>query len=462
MTIPHHWPQGLRESGKPAYLALADLIAEDIQTRRLPSGSRLPSLRTLADALALDYTTVARGYAEAQRRGLISAKAGLGTFVRTGQVMPNPRPLSAAEMTMNLPPEPQDKILLQRLAAGFTQLQMTGDPYTLLRYQEFGGRAEDKAAGRRWLISRLPGLSVEQILVCPGVQSALLGLITMLTRPGELICTEAVTYPGIKALAMQLGVRLLGLPTDDAGIDPQAFAHACRQHKPKALYCNPTLLNPTTATMPLARRQAIAAIALEHGIPIIEDDAYGYLPVQTPPPLACLAPHLTYYVTGLAKCMGAGLRIAHVAAPDVHEAKRLTVVLRATAIMASPITTALATRWINDGTAQAMLHAVRGESNARQQIAARILAGYDYANQPEAFHLWLKLPRAWQPQEFSLHLRKYGIGVVGSDAFTVAGPAPQAVRLCLGGPLSRDELRQALVLIADTLAQPAPMAAGFL
>jgi len=108
-----------------------------------------------------------------------------------------------------------------------------------------------------------------------------------------------------------------------------------------------------------------------------------------------------------------------------------------------------------------MLRAVRGESNARQQIAARILAGYDYASQPEAFHLWLKLPRTWQPQEFSLQLRRYGIGVVSSEAFTVSGPAPQAVRLCLGGPLSRDELRQALVLIADTLAQPAPMAAGF-
>lgn len=461
MNIPLHWPQRLRECGKPAYLALADLIAEDIQTRRLPSGSRLPPLRALAEALALDYTTVARGYAEAQRRGLISAKAGLGTFVRTDQVMPNPRPLSAAEMTMNLPPEPQDKILLQRLAAGFTQLQMTADPYILLRYQEFGGRAEDKAAGRRWLLPRLPVLSAEQILVCPGVQSALLGLLTMLARPGELICTEAVTYPGIKALATQLGIRLLGLPTDDAGIEPQAFAHACLNHRPKALYCNPTLQNPTATTFSLARRQAITAIAREHGIAIIEDDAYGCLPPQVPPPLACLAPQLTYYVTGLAKCLGAGLRIAYVAAPDAHAAKRLTAVLRATAIMASPITATLATRWINDGTAQAMLRAVRGESNARQQIAARILAGYDYASQPEAFHLWLKLPRTWQPQEFSLQLRRYGIGVVSSEAFTVSGPAPQAVRLCLGGPLSRDELRQALVLIADTLAQPAPMAAGF-
>jgi DNA-binding transcriptional MocR family regulator len=447
------WPRLLRDSGKPAYLAIAELIASDIKSGRLTAKDRLPPLRMLADDLGLNYTTVARGYAEARRRGLIDGRAGQGTFIRSATARQPARRGSLLEMTMNLPPEPQDPALLERIREGFASLQAQTDVYALLRYQEFGGTAEDRDAAARWLHHRIPDAAAERVLVTPGIQSTLVALMAMLAGPGELICAEALTYPGVKAIAAQLGVRVHPLPMDDEGIDAHAFEAACREYRPKALYCNPTVLNPTTVTISESRRAALADVALRYSVPVIEDDPYGMLPSRTLTPLALMAPDLTYYITGLAKCVGAGLRVAYLMAPDVRRAKLASSALRSTAVMASPITTMLATHWINDGTAEAMLHATREESAARQKIVARLLPPGNYQSDPEAFHVWLSLPAPWNRLEFAAHLRVRGVGVVGSDAFCIDGNPPEAVRICLGGAADRAECQHALELIHDTLAQ---------
>lgn len=454
-----HWNRWLSASDKPAYLSIADLIADDIKSGRLAARDRLPPLRTLADDLGLNYTTVARAYGEARRRGLVDGSPGRGTYIRPA----NPAtPLrtgglgGGVEMTMNLPPEPQGDDLRARLADGLASLTsaMQADPYALLRYQEFGGSTADREAAARWLAPLLPGLSADRVLVSPGIQSTLMLLMGQLVRPGELMCAEALTYPGVKAIATQLGIRLHALPLDDEGPDAQAFELACKSLNPRALYLNPTLQNPTTGTVSAARREELADVALRYSIPIIEDDAYAMLPSDAPAPLATLAPELTYYLTGFSKCLGAGLRVAYVTAPDARKAQRLAGALRGATVMASPLTAALATRWVSDGTALAMLEATRRESVARQQLAAEHLPEGSYAAHPEGFHLWLSLPKPWSGVEFASHLRSLGVGVVASPAFCIDGQPPEAVRVCLGGPAAADECAQALDLIADTLAHP--------
>jgi DNA-binding transcriptional MocR family regulator len=448
------WLKRIRSSNKPAYLLIADLIAEDVRSGRLAARDRLPTLRELADYLELNYTTVARGYAEARKRGLIDSRAGMGTFVRGATPGLTLRGGSGAEMTMNLPPEPQDPALIARLRDSAAQVMVHSDWYDLLRYQDFGGTRDDRTAGVQWLRRRLPLCAVERVLVCPGIHAALTALVSLLARPGELICVESLTYPGIKAIAAQLGVQLHALALDDDGPSADAFEHACRTLKPRALYCNPTLLNPTTATITRARREALADVALRYAVPIIEDDAYAMLPRDTPPPLATLAPALTYYITGLSKCFGAGLRSAFVHAPGPRQAERLAGALRATTVMCSPVTNALATRWITDGTADAMLDAIRGESVFRQSLAARHLGRHAMRAHAEGFHLWLPLSSDWSMVEFASYLRTQGVGVVASAAFSTDGTPPDAVRVCLGGPMSRDDCDIALRLIADTLEHP--------
>jgi DNA-binding transcriptional regulator YhcF (GntR family) len=75
------WCPDLSRSAAPRYLALADSIEEDIASGVLKTGDRLPAQRRLAVQLGLDFTTVARGYNEARRRGVISSLVGSGTFV---------------------------------------------------------------------------------------------------------------------------------------------------------------------------------------------------------------------------------------------------------------------------------------------------------------------------------------------------------------------------------------------
>src|SRR5580658_9226009 len=75
------WTPDLASSNKPRYLAIADMIAADIKSGRLAAGDRLPPQRKLASRLEIDFTTVARGYAEARKRGLIESRVGQGTYV---------------------------------------------------------------------------------------------------------------------------------------------------------------------------------------------------------------------------------------------------------------------------------------------------------------------------------------------------------------------------------------------
>jgi DNA-binding transcriptional MocR family regulator len=448
------WMRRMQASGKPAYLAIADVIAEDMQSGRLSARDRLPPLRELAADLDLNYTTVARAYAEARRRGLIDGKAGQGSYIRGSAPSLPLRGGSGLEMTMNMPPEPDDAVLVERLRSAAAELFQGGDPYQLLRYQDFGGSAADRAAGAHWLAKRLPKVAAERVLVCPGAHAALTAMFSMLAKAGEMICVESLTYPGVKAIAAQLGIKLHALSLDDQGPSATEFETACKHLAPKALYCNPTLLNPTSQTVSPRRREALAEIALQYSVPIIEDDAYAMLPREQITPMAALAPELTYYLCGLAKSFGAGLRTAYVASPDTRRAQRLSGALRATTVMASQVTTVLATQWITDGTADMMLEAIRKECEARVQMAERHFAGQSFCSHPQSFHLWLPLSPPWSSVEFASYLRSQGVGVVASAAFATDANPPEAVRICLGGPLSRSECDAALALIADTLGHP--------
>jgi DNA-binding transcriptional MocR family regulator len=454
------WLPDLTQSDRPRYLAIADRIAADIAAGALSAGDRLPPQRRLAEALAVDFTTVARGYVEAQRRGLVESRVGQGTFVKAAPAkvaaprVPSPE---LVDLSMTLPPEPDDPVLIARLRQGMAEV---GERLvSLLRYQPLGGAPVDKAAASLWLGQRGLTPASEQLFVVPGANAALLAILSSLAKPSDAVLCEALTYPGIRSICAQLGLSLTGLAMDADGLDPDAFADACARLKPKALYLNPILQNPTTITMPERRRLEIAAIARRHGVAIIEDDAYGFVPLMAPVPFAALAPELTWHIAGLSKCLGAGLRLAYVVVPDIRSGWPFAAALRASNIMASPLTAALATRWIEDGSADAVLDFLRAETTARQLLAAEILPTGCYRADPLSFNLWLELPPPWTRAAFAGQMQATGIGIVASDAFAVRGPAPEAARICLGGPIGRKALGDALAFMAHALEQ-APEISG--
>ena len=177
------------------------------------------------------------------------------------------------------------------------------------------------------------------------------------------------------------------------------------------------------------------------------------MPEAPEPALAALAPELTWHIAGLAKLASPALRVAYVAAPDARAAAQVAARLRAGTGMASPITTALASRWIRGGVAGEVLQAIRSEARARRRMAAEAL-GEAFAAPAEAFHLWLPLPAPWTRGAFQAALRSHDISVVPSDAFTILGEPPEAVRIGLGAPSTRADLARALRTIAQVLEAP--------
>ena len=457
------WLPDLTRSDKPRYIAIADLIAEDVRSGRLSAGDRLPPQRKLASQLAIDFTTVARGYVEAQRRGLIESRVGQGTFVRGAMrnaAMDGEARENIVDLSMNLPPEPSDPDLIGRMRDGCAEVAR--DLVFLLRYQGFGGTHADKDAASAWLGRRALVPKQERVFVVPGAHPAITGILSLLAKPGETVLCEAITYPGVRSIAAQLGLELVGLPMDRDGIDPDAMAHACETRAPKAIYLNPTLQNPTTLTIPEERRAAIVAVARRYRLPIVEDDAYGFIPTHGVHPLAAMAPDLTWHIAGLAKCIGAGLRAAYVVVPDAKSGWPFSAALRAANVMASPFTVALATRWIEDGTADMILRFIRTETAARQKMVASILPIGSYRADPLSFNLWLPLPEPWTRSAFVGHMRATRIGIVASDAFVVAGEPGEHVRVCLGGPLSRDRVRSAIEFMAHALTEEPALAQSYL
>jgi DNA-binding transcriptional MocR family regulator len=119
--------------------------------------------------------------------------------------------------------------------------------------------------------------------------------------------------------------------------------------------------------------------------------------------------------------------------------------------MASSLNAALVSRWIEDGTASAMRNAISREAAERQAIMKGLLVNVSRDADPRAFHFWLRLPNGWSRASFAEQLRAEGISVALSDAFSV-GAAPEAVRLSLGGPVTRSQLKYGLERIALLLS----------
>jgi DNA-binding transcriptional MocR family regulator len=450
------WVPRLGDRSGARYVTIAEALAADVASGSLKPGAQLPTHRELAERLGVTVGTVSRAYAEAARRGLISGEVGRGTFIRARPVPADLRSSASTEGLINLsqnhPPhldsEPH-RIALERTLAALARQE---DLASILDYPADGGNAVDREAGALW-IGR-SGLSArpDDVLVCSGSQHGIMTVLATLLRPGELILADELTYPGLKAVAGLLHLRVQGVALDAEGMRPEAFADACRGGAVRAVYLVPTIHNPTAAVMPEGRRREIANIAREHGVAIVEDDIHALLPERRPPPVAAFAPELSYYLTSTSKTLAPGLRIAYVLAP-AGMFGRLAASLRATTWAAPPLMAALVSAWIRDGTADLLVAERRREAVARQARARALLGGARYDTHPSGYYVWLHLPEPWRSDSFTSEMRARGVAVSPAEAFVVGrGPVPHAVRLCLGAAPGRAELDRGLSAIAEALS----------
>ncbi len=446
------WLRPLKERAGPRYLQIAALIEAGIADGHLDAGDRLPPQRGMAASLGVDLTTVTRAYDEARRRGLLEGRGAAGTFVAAQQA----DLLRMVDLSMNIPPPPSDEDLGELLRDGLAQVMLRADADQLMTYHLGGGSEADKLAAAQWLLPVLGPVRTSAVTIAPGAQSALAGLMLSLTRPDEMILAEAVIYPGLRSAASSFGRRVESVAVDEHGMRPDALAAALRKTGARVIYLNPTIQNPTTVTMPEARRREILAVATRLDASIIEDDPYWLLETDAPPPLARLAPERVHYVSTLSKCLSPGVRTAFVVSPDAQHQKAFLDALRAFSPMRTPLVAALVTQWMRDGSAGRLLAGVRAEARERQRIAGQVL-GIPMLGRHESrhgIHIWHALPTYWNADELATAARLEGLAVTPSTAFVGDDTAASgAIRICLGEGNDRARLSGALKRLSRLLAR---------
>lgn len=442
---PTTWLKRAEGLSGPAYKRLAQALEAAIAQGELQAGDQIPAQREVARLVGVDFTTVTRAYALARERGLIEGTTGRGTFVR-GQTGEDEAGL--VDLSMNLPPQPRGLNMATLLRETTGAVLARTDAGVMMAYHPGAGSLAQRVAAASWLAPTLGEVAPERVLIGSGAQTALSALLAMLAQPGETIIVEPVTYPGLLTAAAQRGLRVIPCPMDDEGLEPQALARLCGEYRPRAICCTPTFQNPTSATMSLARRKAVVAVAKAAGVAILEDDAYGLLPTAPLPALASLWPDGVFHVATTAKTLSPGLRIAFVIAPEDRVAET-THALHAIAQMPAPLMAAVVTSWIREGDALRVLDGVRREAIDRRGLAADILPAA--VGGAESLHVWLDLPGGWSRGRLLEAARARGLSLVDAESFRAPGVTQEGVRLSLGAPGKMATLARALREVAGLL-----------
>jgi len=440
------WTPTLSDSDAPLYERLVAAMAADIGTGVLAPGDRLPPQRELAWRLGLGVGTVTKAYAEAERRGLLSGQVGRGSFVAAQASRDADAPL---DMARNLPP---GRPARERLAGAMAWLARDPALADRLAYPPSGGDGADRAAGAAWLahIAGWTDLDPARVICTAGAQQAVAVALAVAGRPGDGVISEAATFSGLKALAGVMGYRLAPAAIDGEGLTPDGLDRAAADSGARIAYVLPSH-NPTPRVMGEARRREIVEVARARDLILVEDDLYGAYAMDLGlTPLARLAPERVFHATSLSKTLAPGLRAGYLIAPPAMHNRALDA-LHASTMSAPGLGFAVASRWIEDGSAAAILAETRAEMAARGALALEILGGAMERPPVHGLHAWLPMSEL-AAERAAARLLREGVEATPPGDMILDSAAISGLRLCLGPARDRPTLERGLRAVKAALA----------
>ncbi len=447
----------MENSAIPKYKALANAIYDAIQKGDLKPGDKLPTHRRLADELKVTVGTITRGYAEAERRSLLESKVGSGTYVKSGNIK------STSDFVISEIIESDVLDLNYSIALSQNQEQLLADELSqiandsllmkkLISYQPEAGMQHHRESVLQWMnLTGIKEPELEQTLVTNGGQHGFFASTMAICRPGDTVLSAGLTYPGFNSVARQLKLRHIGLEMDEFGVTPSALRVACQRFSPRMIYLTTRLNNPSCEVMNQKRIDDLADILREYQVWAVEDDVQGCLQTSDTPCFFNSHDDITVFITSTSKALAGGLRVGSIAAPK-KLVEAISHIIKSSCWMAAPLMVEVASRWINGGQAQTMILNQRQELKHRHGIVKEQLAFAHMQSTDTAFNVWLKLPEPRQSQEFVDALARKKVLVKPSQSFAAGQfPAPAAVRFCIGGELSREQLKSSLSIIRSEL-----------
>ncbi|MDN3610530.1 PLP-dependent aminotransferase family protein [Vibrio ostreicida] len=436
---------------------IADTIEARIDQGDYPINFKLPPHRALADELSTTPATVAKAYKLLADKGRVESFVGRGTFVcgdtsLTQAIQPQD---DQKEFNFSiLQPCLQNNIPSLKAAMMNVSAELTADS---IGYAEHSGHHAHREAGVAWARAfGLKGGNANNTLLTHGAQHGLSLLIHALTEPGDSIAVEALTYPGILAIASLSGRQVVSVAMDQQGLMADELEQAIAQHDIKAVITLPSHQNPTGITMPILRRQEIAKVINDNEIWLIEDDIYGFLNQRPLPAISNYAPDYAFHLSGLSKAISPALRCGFMKVPE-SQVGVISAHIRANIWLSSPLNYMAASHLITSGEAFKISATQRDIADRRQRIARDILA--DVQCTASGYHLWLPLPAGWAPERFIIEAKDRGLIVSSGSYFDASGQGTRHIRLSLMSITEEGRFRQGLSQLKVLL--DSPMSAAF-
>jgi 2-aminoadipate transaminase len=297
------------------------------------------------------------------------------------------------------------------------------------------GPSEGFPALREWIAAELQHRGIKtsptEVLVTNGSQQVLDLVAKLFLNPGEVVLTENPTYLAAIQAFQALEARFVPVPTDGDGLIPEALPELIRKHRPKFLYTIPNFQNPTGVTLSAARRQALARIAAEQGLMVLEDDPYGrlrYRGAELPPVKHWDETGCVLYASTFSKTIAPGLRIGWVAAPE-EIFSRLLILKQASDLHTSSFDQRVAHGYLTGFDQNAHLERIRHSYGERFAVMDAVLqaempAGYSWTKPEGGMFLWVTGPAELDGLALLERAIKHQVAFVpGRDFFPTEGGA---------------------------------------
>ena len=313
-----------------------------------------------------------------------------------------------------------------------SQRVLSQAPRDALQY----GTTEGLPGLRDWVAARLRerGLAVqaEQVLITSGSQQGLDLVAKVLLESGAQVAVESPTYLGALQAFAPYEAEAVEVDCDEDGPLPDRLQTVAGA---RALYLLPNFQNPTGRCIPQARRVQIAARAQALGLPLLEDDPYGDLWFDQPPPAPVAAhwPEGTIHLGSFSKVLAPGLRLGFTVSPmPVHQL--LVQAKQAADMHSSTLAQHLVLDLLNTGMLDAHLDSVRARYRVGRDAMAQALHTHmrDLATwrAPEGgMFFWLKLVPQIDTAALLPQAIAQGVSFLPGAAFFADKPSHHALRL---------------------------------
>ncbi len=469
--MPHNatTPNGAPDA--PQYRRIAATLRARLAAGDLRPGERLPAIRTLASELQVGRHTVEEAYAELTAEGLLEGRVGQGTFVaapwtdrQAGEPRPAPAPpwvsghrepivtreaISAHQVLREaLRPDRRPDQISFILGAPAADLFPVGELQRALNatlreegadalgYEATEGYGPLRAAIARHLLGLGLPASPDEVIVTSGAQQAIDLTLRVLTRPGDYIVAESPTYLGILDACEANGVRLIGVPLDEEGMETANLAPVLERYRPRLIVSIPNSHNPTGITMSLARRHALLALANAHELPIMEEDAYGELRYGgTPAPRLKALPGGAdvIYVSSFSKVMLPGLRLGYLlTSGEIH--RRIVFTKQASDRASGSLVQRAIHRCLESRRLRSYVQGVSRRCRERRDamlaaLARELPAGTRWTVPDGGLYLWVRLPEGASALAVYGAALAHGVVVAPGGAYFPDGGDPPFIAL---------------------------------